>query len=95
MSRTTLQIPLDSALRKDAEAAAVEQGFSSLQEVIRVFLRKFAQRTVNFRVDEEVILSPRAIKRYNKMTKEMEAGKNVYTANSIDELMRQLNESKI
>ena len=95
MSRTTLQIPLDSTLRKEAEAAAAEQGFSSLQEAVRVFLKKLASRAVGFRMEEGIQLSDKAIRRYDKMTKEFEEGKDVYEAEDIDDLMDQLNADKI
>lgn len=95
MIRTTLQIPLDSTLRKEAEAGAKEQGFSSLQEAVRVFLRKLAQRTVTFKIEEGVQLTDKAISRYNKIVSDMEAGENVYTAKDVDDLMKQLNEDTV
>ena len=46
MSRTTLQIPLDATLRDRAEQAAKAAGFSSVQEVVRVFLNKFSRQAI-------------------------------------------------
>lgn len=56
MSRTTLQIPLDTALRKEAETAAKEQGFSSLQELVRVFLKLLAKGKIDFKI--EMLIDP-------------------------------------
>ncbi len=92
MGRTTLQIPLDSNLRKDAEQAALEQGFSSLQEAVRVFLKKLAKRTIGFRVEEGIQLSDKAIKKYDKMTEDIDSGR-IETINftTVDEMMTYLN----
>ena len=41
--RTVLQVPMSIDLRKEAEKKALEQGFSSLQDAVRMFLKKLAQ----------------------------------------------------
>lgn len=91
MSKTVLQIPLDSALRNEAERAALAQGFSSLQESVRLFLRKLADGVVGVKFEEEVKLSAKAVRRYNKILKDIEEGKNIYEAKDVDDLIRQLN----
>lgn len=91
MSKTVLQIPIDSTLRNEAEKAALAQGFSSLQESVRLFLKKLADGVVSVKFEEEVKLSPRAIKRYNKILDNIESGKEkVYSAKNVDDLMKQL-----
>lgn len=42
MSRTVIQVPLDSAIRDECQKIALEQGFSSLQEMLRLILKKYA-----------------------------------------------------
>lgn len=42
MSRTVIQVPIDSAIRDKCHKIAKEQGFSSLQEMLRLVLKKFA-----------------------------------------------------
>lgn len=42
MSRTVIQVPIDSAIRDKCQKIAMEQGFSSLQEMLRLVLKKFA-----------------------------------------------------
>ena len=93
MQKTTLQIPMDSKLKVDAEKAALSQGFSSLQELVRVILSKVAQNKVEVTFEEVVKLSPKAEKRYLKATKDFEEGKNVYSASNIDEFLKKLNGS--
>lgn len=80
MKRVILQIPMSEELKKAAEKSAIDMGFSSLQETIRVLLKKLSTNKLKmdiYDVDEPQ-LSPRAIKRYNKIAKEIEAGKNIY-----------------
>lgn len=73
---TVLQIPMSKSLRDGAGRAAKEMGFSSLQETIRVFLKQLEERflTLSFEPKAEQ-LSPRAIKRYNKIIDEIDSGK--------------------
>ena len=68
MSRTTLQVPLDTTLRDKAEKAAELAGFSSVQEVVRVFLNKFAAESIDIGFyDKEMKLSEKAEMRYVSM----------------------------
>lgn len=97
MNKTILQVPVSTTLRKDAERQALEQGFSSLQEAVRVFLKKLAQGTLGISFEEEEIvrLSPRAIRRYNKISEDFKKGENIHTAKSVDDLMKQLHERSL
>jgi len=92
MNNTILQVPIKKDVRKKAAVVAEEMGFSSLQEVVRVFLSKMAAGKVNVNLEEVVQLSPGAIKRYNKILDDIKEGKNLYEAKDVDDLMRQLNE---
>lgn len=92
MQKTILQVPVDAKLRDQAAAAAIAMGFSSLQETVRVFLRKLASRelTVSFK-PPPVKLSKRAAARYDKMIDDIESGREkLFRANSAGELMRHL-----
>lgn len=96
MSRVVLQIPLNAELRKAAEVEAKAQGFSSLQEAVRVFLKKLANKAIGLRFEEPTIqLSQKAIKRYNRIDEDIRKGKNVYEARDVKDLMRQLRENSI
>ena len=91
MSNTILQVPVSKDLRNQATLAANDMGFSSLQEAVRLFMAKLASGRVEVTFQEPVQLSPRAVKRYEKMIQEMEQGKNTYVARDVKDLMRQLN----
>jgi len=91
MQRAVLQVPLDQRLKNEAEQAARAQGFSSLQEVVRVFLSKFAKKTIGITFEENIQLSRRVINRYNKMTDDIEKGKvKTKTFTDVDTLMKHL-----
>lgn len=97
MNKTILQVPVSTSVRRDAEKQALEQGFSSLQEAVRVFLKKLAQGAmgITFEEEEVVQLSPRAIKRYNKISEDFKKEKNIHTAKGVDDLMKQLHEGSL
>ncbi len=68
MTNTILQVPMDKALKDRATLAAQRQGFSSLQEVMRVMATKLADEQVEFKLEEKTErISPKAEKRYAKM----------------------------
>ncbi|OGE37856.1 hypothetical protein A3B45_02755 [Candidatus Daviesbacteria bacterium RIFCSPLOWO2_01_FULL_39_12] len=94
MQRAVLQIPLPKELKLDAEKAALDYGFSSLQEILRVFIKKLASKTVSLTFEEKgvVYLSEKNEKRYEKMMRDIESGKEkLYTAKSVDDFIKQLN----
>ena len=95
MQRTVLQIPINQQLKNEAEQAAHAQGFSSLQEVIRVFLSKFAANKVEVTIQEPIMLSKKSEKRYLKETLDFEKSKNIRSAKNVDGLMSQLNANKV
>ena len=90
MDKTVLQIPVSKNLRLRAEKTAINQGFSSLQEIIRVFMNKLATKTIDVTFKDAVVLSPQAEKRYAKMDHDFKSGKNVYIAKNASDLMKQL-----
>lgn len=91
---TILQIPINKNLRDQAASKAAKMGFSSLQEVVRIFLNKIAAGEINVAFEETVQLSPKAIKRYNKMIDEIESGKvKTQTFTDVGSLMKHLNEN--
>ena len=92
MQKTILQVPITRDLKINAENAAHEQGFSSLQEIIRVFLSKLAAKKVEVTLDS-IMLSEENESRYLTMTKDFETSKNVKVAQNVDDLLTQLNEN--
>ena len=92
MNTTTLQIPMSKKLRLQAATAAANQGFSSLQEAVRVFLTKLAADEVSIDITPAVRLSAKNDKRYAKMVDDIESGRvKPLKADSIEDLMQQLN----
>ncbi len=91
MGRTVLQIPLPKELKLSAEKAAYDAGFSSLQEVLRVFIKKFASKKIDLTFEENIVyLSPKAEKRYAKIDEDIKKGKNIHEAADVDDFLRQL-----
>ena len=93
MNTTILQVPMKKELRNQAAAQAARLGFSSLQETVRVFLRKLAVGEIGLRFEETVQLSAKAAKRYDEMIDEIRAGKvKTKTFSDVDSLMKHLAE---
>ncbi len=90
--KTILQIPIDKKLKNNAEKVANSQGFSSLQEIVRVFLAQLVAEKVHITVEPTIKLSHKNAVRYEKIADDFDQGKNVYVADSINDLMKQLNE---
>lgn len=92
MSRTVLQIPISTDLRNKAQKAALSEGFSSLQEAVRVILNKMAQKRISFSINEPIQLSAKAAKRYDKMIDDIESGKvKTKSFSDVESLMKHLN----
>ena len=88
---TTLQVPLPKALKKNATVAAHEQGFTSLQDLVRIVLTKLARRELIVNITSTSIrLSKKAEKRYKELDKDFAQGKNIFVASSVEELMKDL-----
>lgn len=93
MNKTVLQIPINQDLKISAEREALSQGFSSLQELVRVFLSKIAARKIEITLQESTMLSGINEKRYLDMTNDFELGKNTYSADSVNDLVDKLHEN--
>jgi len=92
MNTTILQVPISKGLRAEAASVAKDSGFSSLQEVVRLMLTKFARREIGVTIEQfpAVKLSARNERRYNKMVKDFEKGRNIKTFNNVADLMNDL-----
>ena len=86
-NRSVLQIPIDKTLKSEAEKVATEAGFSSVQEVVRIFLTNFAKEKimVNF-TDSTKVLADSSEKRYTKMVKDIKNGENIANKDEIERL---------
>ena len=81
-----LQIPVSKTLKASAEAVASDYGFSSLQEIIRVFMAKLAAKKIEITFQETVPLSVANEKRYLKMVTDIKNSRNVTQTADLDEL---------
>lgn len=93
MNSTILQIPIDKNIRNQAALRVEKMGFSSLQEVVRVFLAKMAAGEIDVAFEQNVQLSAKAVKRYNKIIDGIESGKvKTRSFTDVNLLMKHLNE---
>lgn len=88
--KTIIQVPVEKKLRDQAEVVANDYGFSSLQDSIRMFLHKLAKREVTVLFADEKQLSPKAVRRYEKMIKDMNAGRSMKRFSSVKEFLADL-----
>lgn len=90
-----LQVPMSKELREKATLAALRQGYSSLQESVRIYLRQLADNKIETRLSpvvKEIKLSKKADARYSKIIDDIESGKRkTLSFGSADELMNYLN----
>lgn len=76
MNRVIVQVPMSPELKRQAELASSRMGFSSLQETIRVLVTKLARRQLTVEIGyPEERLSPRAVRRYEKIIRDIDSGK--------------------
>jgi antitoxin component of RelBE/YafQ-DinJ toxin-antitoxin module len=95
MVKTTLQVPVSKELKDKATKVASSEGFSSLQEPIRVFLSQYAKGNLKIGFEPVVHLSNQAEKRYLKQTLDFEKSRNIKSAKNASELITQLNANKV
>ena len=94
MKRTILQVPVTPELQASARKAASLQGFSSLQDVVRLFLQQFSSGKLMVRLDssDDERLSPQAARRYAKIAADIKSGKTkTIPFTSVDKMMEYLN----
>ncbi len=92
MNNTVLQIPMTMDLREKSEKAAVEAGFSSLQEAVRIFLKKFSHKELVISFDmPKIKLSTKNEKRYLKMIEDYKNNKDIVKNNTIGDFFDKLN----
>ncbi len=93
MNTTILQVPINKELRDEASDAATKLGFSSLQEAVRVFLAQLPTQTVKITFEHPPVqLSAKAIKRYDKMSEDIESGKaKTKSFDNVEDMMKYLN----
>ncbi|MFW5720333.1 MAG: hypothetical protein ACOCXT_04880 [Candidatus Dojkabacteria bacterium] len=95
MSTTKLQIPMNSSLKKQADKKAKEQGFSSVQEVIRVFLTGYIKGDISpvfiTTSQPNPPIQQTTTKRHSgKKEIEIDIEEKIFTVEDSEELLRKL-----
>ena len=93
MDTTILQVPIEKAFRNDVSKVVEEMGFSSLQDYIRLFLKKTLKGEVGVSIERfpAVKLSAKNAKRYDKMVDDVLSGKEkVKKFDNVDDLFNDL-----
>ena len=96
MDKSILQVPISKDLRLSAEQVALSEGFSSLQEYVRVLLKKISSRELGIYIGKTppvVQLSDKASSVYTSVEKDYLEGKNIYSASSVNDLIDKINEA--
>lgn len=95
MHKVTVQVPMSNDLRKKAEIASIDMGFSSLQETIRVLLTKLSKRELMIKIEnqteETFSLSLKAEQRYKKAAEDIKSGQSLYKPKNKKEFFEMLN----
>jgi len=93
MNTTTLQIPMQQQLRTRATKVARSHGFSSVQEMIRVFLKKMINKQIDIYFEPPAVrLSAKNARRYDKMIDDVELGRvRTKSFTNVEDLMKDLN----
>ena len=79
MKTTTLQVPLSKKLRDEAKKQAKAQGFSSLQEFVRIMLTMLKNQSLNISINQtqpdpwKQPLTPQQEAKLDKLIKKAEA----------------------
>ena len=88
MDKTVLQIPINITLKNKAEEVALSQGFSSVQEIVRVFLSRLASNTLEVGFyNSDVSMSEKAEKRYSKIVYDISKNKNIVKSTGVNDLL--------
>lgn len=95
--RTILQVPVDPKTRLLAEKFALNEGFSSLQESLRIIMKQMAQNRFHFSIfagEPAEVLTPAQeaiLLRKVKAAKKEKTKGNYIESDNVDELMAYLN----
>lgn len=93
MSTSTIRLQLGETELHQAHKLAKEWGFSSVEEALREFIKRFLSKsgTISSQKIEYITLTKKAQLRYKQMAKDSDENKNIHVARSVDEFLAQLN----
>lgn len=92
MDSTILQIPITKSFRDKVSDVVIEMGFSSLQDYLRLIMKKTLNKEIDVTVGPKpIILSAKNAKRYEKMVDDVLSGKEkVKSFDNVDDLFHDL-----
>ncbi|EKE05719.1 MAG: hypothetical protein ACD_19C00182G0047 [uncultured bacterium] len=93
MNSTILQIPITKSFRDQVSGVVIEMGFSSLQDYLRLIMKKTLSKEIDVTVGPKpIILSARNAKRYDKMVDDVLKGRvKTKSFDNVDKMMEYLN----
>lgn len=92
MDTTILQIPVTKSFRDQVSDVVIDMGFSSLQDYLRLIMKKTLTKEIDVTVGPKpIILSAKNAKRYDKMLDDVLSGKEkVKKFDNVDDLFDDL-----
>lgn len=92
MDSTILQIPITKSFRDQVSEVVLEMGFSSLQDYLRLIMKKTLTKEIDITVGPKpIVLSARNAKRYDKMVDDVLSGREkVKSFDNVDDLFNDL-----
>ena len=92
MDSTILQIPITKSFRDQVSDVVIEMGFSSLQDYLRLIMKKTLTKEIDITVGPKpIMLSAKNAKRYDKMVDDVLSGKEkVKSFDNVDDLFNDL-----
>lgn len=92
MDSTILQIPITKSFRDKVSDVVIEMGFSSLQDYLRLIMKKTLTKEIDITVGPKpIVLSAKNAKRYDKMVEDYLSGKvKTKSYSDVEELLNDL-----
>ena len=92
MDATILQIPITKSFRDQVSEVVTEMGFSSLQDYLRLIMKKTLTKEIDVTVGPKpIMLSAKNAKRYEKMVDDVLSGREkVKSFDNVDDLFDDL-----
>lgn len=92
MDTTILQIPITKSFRDEVSNIVTEMGFSSLQDYLRLIMKKTVTKEIDVTVGPKpIMLSAKNAKRYGKIVDDYLSGKSkTKSFDNVDEMMDDL-----
>ncbi len=92
MNSTILQIPITKSFRDQVSDVVIEMGFSSLQDYLRLIMKKTLTKEIDITVGPKpIMLSAKNAKRYDKMVDDVLSGRvKTKSFDNVDDLMDDL-----